>query len=232
MPSSDPKRYAPPEGVALEDAFEMGYCLGMSLRGQVLEDSRAVGRLLGSQSYDAIADRIDEIVRQEGFDSFTDADQGICQVKRIIRIALGANEPPIDDTMPRSIHMSCRTTATIHHAEGVRIDDVDALNRELMSLGRLSFDELYSQRSALLPEWQGPFMIDGNDEILIADAESEGRCDYGSSTQVWACWNRDTTETIARHLTQGELVFEIVEEGQPYEYVVITPGAFDVRDDY
>jgi hypothetical protein len=210
----------------------MGYCLGMSLQGQVLEDSRAVGRLMGSQTYEAIAGRIDEIVRRDGFDGFIDADQGICQVKRIIRIALGADEAPIDHDRPRSTYMSCSTIATIHHAEGVRIDDVDALNRELMDLGNMSFGELYSPRSALLPEWRGPFMIDGNDEILIADAESEGRCEYGSSTQVWACWSRSVTDAIARHLVQGEIVFEIVEEGQPYEYLVITPGSFDVRDDY
>lgn len=232
MPSSDENRYAPPAGVTLEDAFEMGFSLAASLRGQVLEDSRAVGRLLGSRDYEAIATRIDEIVRRDGFDSFTDADQGICQVKRIIRIALGSDEPPIDHGKPRSIHMSCSTTATIYHAEGVRFDDLQALDQELMDQTGTSLGTLYAERSALLPGWDGPFIVDGNGEILIADSESKERCRYGSRTQVWSFWGAQVTEAIARHLVAGELVIEIVEDGQPCEYIVISPGTFDVREDF
>lgn len=90
MPSSDA-----PANVTPAEAFEMGYSFAMDLRGQTLEDSRAVGRLLHGYGMEAIADRIDEILRRDGFDSFKDADHGICQAKRIIRIALGSDEPPI-----------------------------------------------------------------------------------------------------------------------------------------
>jgi hypothetical protein len=91
MPSSEA-----PANVSPADAFEIGYSFAMDLRGQTMEDSRAVGRLLHGYGMEAIADRIDEILRRDGFDSFRDADHGICQAKRIIRIALGADEPPIE----------------------------------------------------------------------------------------------------------------------------------------
>lgn len=122
------------------------------------------------------------------------------------------------------------TTATIYHAEGVRFDDTQALDEELMHSAALC--ALYENRADSLPGWNGPFIIDADDELLIADADSKGRVSYGSKTTVGHLWTRTVTETIARHLVAGELVFEIVEEGQPYEYVVITPGRFDVRDDY
>ena len=122
------------------------------------------------------------------------------------------------------------TTATIYHAEGVRFDDTQALDEDLMKAAALL--PLYDGVAASLPGWNGPFVIDANDELLIADADSAGRVSYGSTTRVGHHWTRTVTETITRHLVAGELVFEIVEEGQPYEYVVITPGRFDVREDY
>jgi len=122
------------------------------------------------------------------------------------------------------------TTATIYHAEGVRFDDTQALDEDLMESAALL--DLYDGRAASLPGWNGPFIVDADDELLIADADSVGRVDYGSTTRVDHRWTRTVTETIARHLVAGELVFEIVEEGQPCEYVVITPGSFDVREDY
>ena len=94
MPSSEAR--TPPVGVSLADAFEMGFSLAMDLRGQTMEDSRAVGRLLYGYEFEPIAGRIDEILKEEGFDSFRDADHGISQVKRILRMALGSDEPPID----------------------------------------------------------------------------------------------------------------------------------------
>lgn len=122
------------------------------------------------------------------------------------------------------------TTATIHHAEGVRFDNTLALDEDLMKQAALG--PLYDGRAASLPGWNGPFVVDANDELLIADAASTGRVRYGSTTDIGHRWTRAATETIARHLVDGELVFEIVSEGQPYEYIVITPGHFDVREDF
>lgn len=70
------------------DAFEMGYVFAMSLRGQNLEDSRAVGRNLYADNFAPIAGPIAIEVERQGFNSFTDADAGIVQCKNIIRAAL------------------------------------------------------------------------------------------------------------------------------------------------
>ena len=127
--------------------------------------------------------------------------------------------------------MTPTTTATIHHAEGVRFDDVQGLDEDLLAQEGESLATLYGA-AALLPGWKGPFVVDADDELLIADSASEGRVRYGSATAVGPNWSRQVTEAIARRLVHGELVIEIHEEGQPYEYLVITPGAFDVRDDF
>ena len=126
--------------------------------------------------------------------------------------------------------MTISTIATIWHAEGVRFDDTQALDEDLMDSGALH--ALYDGRAASLPGWNGPFIIDADNELLIADADSKERVHYGSKTQVGHRWTRTVTETIARHLVAGELVFEILEDNQPAEYLVITPGKFDVREDY
>jgi hypothetical protein len=74
--------------VSAVDAFEMGFSFGMSMRGQTLEDSRAVGRLLYSDMFKSIAPQIENAINEQGFDSFQNADSGMCQAKRIIRAAL------------------------------------------------------------------------------------------------------------------------------------------------
>lgn len=84
--------------VSAAQAFEMGHAWAMALRGQNLEDSRAVGRtLLNADLYpihDAIRRRIDEV----GFDSFASPDQGIFAARQIILAALedGRSAPPSD----------------------------------------------------------------------------------------------------------------------------------------
>jgi len=129
--------------------------------------------------------------------------------------------------------MTIRTTATIWHAEGVRFDDTQALDEDLMAHGGEGLlADLYRGRAEDVRGWNGPFVIDPDGELLIADADSAGEVRYGSETQVGRTWTREVTETIARHLVAGELVFEIMEDGQPAEYLVITPGKFDVLDDY
>ena len=80
--------------VSAVDAFEMGFSFGMSMRGQTLEDSRAVGRLLTSDTFKAIAPQIEKATKEQGFDSFQDADSGMCQAKRIIRAALTPSDQP------------------------------------------------------------------------------------------------------------------------------------------
>lgn len=71
----------------------MGFEWAMCLRGQTLEDSRAVGRTLDSYFFEPIADRIDAGLKAHGFNSFTDADAGICAAKAIITEALAEGAP-------------------------------------------------------------------------------------------------------------------------------------------
>lgn len=73
--------------LSLVEAFDLGFEWAMSLRGQTLEDSRAVGRTLTSDLFDRIADRMD----LDGFNSFESADLGICAAKAIIHNALKEN---------------------------------------------------------------------------------------------------------------------------------------------
>ena len=83
--------------VSLVEAFEMGFDLAASLRGQALKDSRAVGRLLGRTTFDSISDAVDRELKARGFDNFKDADNGVWQVKRILHAALATAETRLVD---------------------------------------------------------------------------------------------------------------------------------------
>lgn len=85
--TSKAAHHGAPEGIAPADAFDMGYAWAMSLRGQTLEDSRAVGRTLMSHDFDGMLDAIREQIRERGFDSFQTSDHGIVEAKAIIRAA-------------------------------------------------------------------------------------------------------------------------------------------------
>jgi hypothetical protein len=78
------------ERVSAVDAFEMGCAWANQLQGQTLEDSRAVGRTLGSDTFAAIAPQIEAAEKELGFDPFTSADYGICAARKIINAAIAA----------------------------------------------------------------------------------------------------------------------------------------------
>lgn len=91
MPSSDRNRYAPPAGVTLEDAFEMGFTLAASIHGQVIEDIRSAAPKIRSHDHGAVADRIDQIVIRNDFGDMTDPKHAAEQIRDIIRAALTEN---------------------------------------------------------------------------------------------------------------------------------------------
>lgn len=66
------------------DAFDFGYAWRSQLTGQVLEDSRAVGRTLLSDMFVDAGVNVDVAE----WDSFTTADIAICEGKRRIKSAL------------------------------------------------------------------------------------------------------------------------------------------------
>jgi hypothetical protein len=72
------------DDAVVERAFDLGCEWTWGLRGQTLEDSRAVGRTLTSDLFEDLAPFMD----MEGFNSFESADLGICAAKKIIRDAL------------------------------------------------------------------------------------------------------------------------------------------------
>lgn len=76
------------------DAFEMGFEWAMMLRGQTLEDSRAVGRTLYCDLFEPIAEQIDATIKAQGFNSFEPVEEGIGAAKRIIRAAISAMPRP------------------------------------------------------------------------------------------------------------------------------------------
>lgn len=76
--------------VALEEGFELGFNWSMMLRGQTLENSRAVGRTLYCDLFKPYASAIAREASERGFNSFEDAESGIVASKAIIRAALRA----------------------------------------------------------------------------------------------------------------------------------------------
>lgn len=85
--------------VSAVEAFEMGYAWNAMLWGQTLEDSRAVGRTLYSDTFEAIREEIDAEVKRVGFSSFEDADHGVCAAKEIIHAVLALATPSLPEGM-------------------------------------------------------------------------------------------------------------------------------------
>lgn len=82
------ERAPEPQPLRLSDAFDMGFSWSLGLRGQTLEDSRAVGRTLMTDALEPIHDAIRAQTEALGFDSFQNADHGIVAAKAIIMAAL------------------------------------------------------------------------------------------------------------------------------------------------
>jgi hypothetical protein len=76
------------EGLTDADIFDMGYAWQQMLTGQTLEDARAIGRTLGCDLFQPIAEHVDAAEKEMGFNPFQASDQGIVQAKAIIKAAL------------------------------------------------------------------------------------------------------------------------------------------------
>jgi len=112
----------PPAAVSLIDAFEMGYSFAFDVTcPQSREDSRAIGRLLGSTVFDPIKDRIDEEIKSRGFNSFQTADEGICAAKRIIHAAFAT--PPAADAGDARLREALRRIAGFSFARGNTVSE-------------------------------------------------------------------------------------------------------------
>lgn len=124
--------------------------------------------------------------------------------------------------------MGLRVTLEFHQIEDVVFDDVNALNDDL--LNNTSFAELYDefnkgdQAEQSSDIFDGPFRYRSPSEIDIASI-SEGPYfeRYDNVTDVWSCWGLKEACVIAKHMTQGKIVFFQEIEGNPNVYWIITP---------
>jgi hypothetical protein len=117
--------------------------------------------------------------------------------------------------------MGLYITATIHQVENAEIDDMDALNADLMN--STSFRDLYGDFQGE-PGFTGPFRTGSNGELEIA-CNGEGSFEgYEQYTVSYSCFDDSVANMIAKHLTDGKLVFFEEIEGNDNIYWVITPG--------
>lgn len=122
--------------------------------------------------------------------------------------------------------MGLYITATIHQVENVEIDDIDALNDELMNKSALG--ELYRDFQGD-PGFTGPFRIGGNGELEIAN-NGEGSFEgYDQYTVSYSCFGQGEAQIIANHLTDGKLVIYEEIEGNDNIYWIMTPGKVDTK---
>lgn len=122
--------------------------------------------------------------------------------------------------------MGLYITATIHQVENVEIDDIDALNDELMNKSALG--ELYRDFRGD-PRFTGPFRIGSNGELEIAN-NGEGYFEgYDQYTVCYSCFGDNEAKIIAKHLTDGKLVIYEEIEGNDNVYWIMTPGKVDTK---
>lgn len=122
--------------------------------------------------------------------------------------------------------MGLRIVLEIHQVDDLEIDDLDALNTDLMSGGYGGFGELYSNMGTQYAKepFAGPFRQGANGILEIAnngEGEFEG---YDQYSEVWGCWDANVAQTIAGHMISGKLVFHQEIEGNPNVYWILTPG--------
>lgn len=123
--------------------------------------------------------------------------------------------------------MGLQIILNLHQVEGVVFDDLSALNDELFN--NTSFGELYHDYCASEPGWKGVFVQNGPDDLEIAGRWDSDFTGYGSNTEVWGCYGDAIWKAIANRMVEGKLVFHIEIEGNPDEYVVMTPGKYEVK---
>jgi len=123
--------------------------------------------------------------------------------------------------------MGLRITVAIHQIDDLVIQDIKALNDDLMA--NSGFGELYEEFQVGQKAYQnsdlfeGPFRVLPDGELQIATNEDGGFEQYGDYTSVWGCFH-GVPEVISRHITEGKIVLYEDVEGNPGNYYIITPG--------
>lgn len=125
--------------------------------------------------------------------------------------------------------MGLQIILNIHQVEDLVFDDIAVLNDELMNQGYGTFDELYSDECARDPNWKGVFIQNGPNDLKIACRWDSDFAGYEDNTMVWGCYGPKIWDKISQHIVEGKLVFHIDIEGNPDEYVIMTPGQYEVK---
>lgn len=124
--------------------------------------------------------------------------------------------------------MGLHITATIHQIDDLVIDDIQALNDDLMAnsgFGELYGDFTVGQKAYQNNDtFQGPFRVLPDGTLQIACNGDGSFEEYGDYTTVWGCFDQAVVDTIAKHVTEGKIVFYEDVEGNPGNYYIITPG--------
>ena len=134
--------------------------------------------------------------------------------------------------------MGLQIILDIHQQDDLKLDDLAALNADLMADFHGGFGELYGDFTSD-PDWEGPFkIVEGSLRIAENwDGEFSGygrESPYGddeiqNSTMVWGCYGENVWKIISKHITAGKLVLHIEIEGNDDEYVIMTPGAYEEK---
>lgn len=113
--------------------------------------------------------------------------------------------------------MSHYNYLSVFQAENIKFDDLKKMNDELDVHELLDYNIRY----------EGNFIELKNGELFFWDREEE---EYASSVNVWGCFYSAQFDTIAKHLTDGKIVFLYQPEGEMHSYHVITPGKYEIKE--
>ena len=123
--------------------------------------------------------------------------------------------------------MGLTVYAHIHQSENVAFDDIAALNKELeedTSIGELT-EEAVGQ-----PGYNGFFRLDDPNDLKLAQLTDKEFSSYEKGyCMVYGCLEDDEAEVVAKHLTAGKIVIHKEIEGNPAEFLIITPGKVQTK---
>lgn len=98
--------------------------------------------------------------------------------------------------------------------------DINAINADLMK-DSPGIIELYDEYTIGQNGFDGMFKKKGK-KILIFSREEGQYVDYYS--EVWSCFDNKALKSIAKHVTDGRIVFHVDVEGNPDEYWILENG--------
>lgn len=110
--------------------------------------------------------------------------------------------------MGQTVYLSVvKNTATI--------EDLKGLNEALKKTSVAELLESYGRPDA------DEFIRIEDGEMTFYDREMG---EYGATIEVWGCFYNTEPQVISRYVTEGEIVFHLDMEGEPDQYIKVTPN--------